>query len=79
VSNSWGGEQCECQCFNDRQSAVPRTHFEVREDAEMLKKVALDLLASALASMVFPLPGGPNRSKPNKHEESCEIAKSLPS
>lgn len=31
-----------------------------------LKNVACDSDATALASMVFPLPGGPKRSKPRK-------------
>lgn len=41
-----------------------QTHFDVREDAETLKNVAPDSEATALASMVFPLPGGPKRSSP---------------
>lgn len=40
------------------------THFDVREEAEILKKVASDSEATALASRVFPVPGGPKRSKP---------------
>lgn len=40
------------------------THFEVSEDAETLKNVASDSEATAFASMVFPFPGGPNKSKP---------------
>lgn len=40
------------------------THFDVKDDAEILKKVASDSDATALASIVFPLPGGPKRSKP---------------
>ena len=36
----------------------------VREDAEMLKKVACTLLATALPIMVLPVPGGPNSSMP---------------
>lgn len=40
------------------------THFDVREDDETLKNVASDSEATALASMVFPLPGGPKRSRP---------------
>jgi len=31
-----------------------------------LKNVACDSEATALASIVFPLPGGPKRSRPNK-------------
>ena len=39
-------------------------HLLVREDALMLKKVALMLLAMALPIRVLPVPGGPNRSSP---------------
>jgi len=42
------------------------THFDVKEEAETLKNVASDSDATALASMVFPLPGGPNKSRPVK-------------
>lgn len=42
------------------------THFEVSDEAETLKKVASDSDATALASMVFPVPGGPKRSKPDQ-------------
>ena len=42
------------------------THFDVREEAETLKKVASDSEATALASIVFPVPGGPKRSKPEE-------------
>lgn len=42
-----------------------QTHFDVKEDAETLKNVASDSEATALASMVFPFPGGPKRSKPD--------------
>lgn len=40
------------------------THFDVNEEAETLKNVASDSDATALASIVFPLPGGPKRSNP---------------
>jgi hypothetical protein len=40
------------------------TYFEVNEEALMLKKVALASVATALASIVFPFPGGPNSNKP---------------
>lgn len=40
------------------------THLEVRLEALMLKKVAADSDATAFASIVFPFPGGPYRSKP---------------
>ena len=39
-------------------------HLLVREEAEMLKKVALMLLAIALPISVLPVPGGPNSSSP---------------
>lgn len=42
------------------------THFDVNEEAETLKKVASDSEATALASRVFPVPGGPKSSKPAK-------------
>jgi hypothetical protein len=38
--------------------------LDVKDAAEMLKKVALLSLARALASMVFPLPGGPYSNRP---------------
>ena len=44
-------------------SASP-CHLEVSVDAEMLKKVAFDSWARALASRVLPLPGGPYKSSP---------------
>lgn len=45
------------------------THLDVSEDADTLKKVASDSEATALASMVFPLPGGPNRSRPEDESQ----------
>mmetsp|Transcript_5386 Transcript_5386/g.13030 ORF Transcript_5386/g.13030 Transcript_5386/m.13030 type:complete len:228 (+) Transcript_5386:124-807(+) len=39
-------------------SESPR-HLETMLDAEMLKKVVLHSVATALASIVFPVPGGP--------------------
>ena len=39
-------------------------HLLVRDDALMLKKVALMLLAMALPMRVLPVPGGPKRSRP---------------
>mmetsp|Transcript_9902 Transcript_9902/g.19979 ORF Transcript_9902/g.19979 Transcript_9902/m.19979 type:complete len:388 (+) Transcript_9902:142-1305(+) len=44
-------------------SASP-THLEVRVEALMAKKVQVDSVATALASIVLPLPGGPYRSRP---------------
>lgn len=43
------------------------THFDVKDAAETLKKVASDSEATALASIVFPLPGGPKRRRPEKN------------
>lgn len=40
------------------------THFDVNEEADTLKNVAFDSEATALASMVFPFPGGPNNNSP---------------
>lgn len=39
-------------------------HLEVREEAEMEKKVARMLEATALPSSVLPVPGGPKRRMP---------------
>jgi hypothetical protein len=39
-------------------------HLEAREDALMLKKEVSPTVATALASSVLPVPGGPNRSTP---------------
>ena len=36
----------------------------VSDDDEMLKKSALDSVATAFASIVFPVPGGPKRRIP---------------
>ncbi|KAH3868643.1 hypothetical protein DPMN_031794 [Dreissena polymorpha] len=41
-----------------------RTHLEVKLEALMLKNVALDSFATAFASIVLPLPGGPNNNIP---------------
>lgn len=45
-------------------------HFEVSVDAETEKKVDLDSVATALASIVFPVPGGPNNSIPRAGSRS---------
>jgi len=39
-------------------------HFETILLAEILKKVDLHSVATAFASIVFPVPGGPNKSTP---------------
>jgi hypothetical protein len=44
------------------------THFEVKEEAETLKNVASDSEATAFASIVFPLPGGPKSNKPKSKQ-----------
>ncbi|KAH3666500.1 hypothetical protein OGAPHI_003496 [Ogataea philodendri] len=39
-------------------------YLEVKEDAEIEKKVDFDSVATARASMVLPVPGGPNNNIP---------------
>lgn len=39
-------------------------HFETKELALMLKKVELHSVATALANIVFPFPGGPYKRIP---------------
>ena len=39
-------------------------YLEVSEAALMLKKVHFASVATALANIVLPLPGGPNKSRP---------------
>ena len=39
-------------------------HFEVKDEALMLKKVNPDLAAIHFAIIVLPVPGGPKRSNP---------------
>lgn len=39
-------------------------HLETRDEALILKKVDLHSVATALANMVLPLPGGPYKSIP---------------
>lgn len=48
------------------------THLEVRVEALMLKNTDFASAATALANKVFPLPGGPNSSKPLAGERSPE-------
>ncbi len=40
------------------------THLDVKDEAEMEKKVKPASVAMALAIMVLPLPGGPNNNRP---------------
>mmetsp|Transcript_17107 Transcript_17107/g.40805 ORF Transcript_17107/g.40805 Transcript_17107/m.40805 type:complete len:219 (+) Transcript_17107:841-1497(+) len=50
---------------NARTSFSPTPcHLEVRDDAEMEKKVHDASVATAFASIVLPVPGGPNNSRP---------------
>jgi hypothetical protein len=44
-------------------SDSPR-HLEAKEAADTLKKVVLPVVAIAFASIVFPVPGGPNSNTP---------------
>ena len=41
-------------------------YLEINSDPTILKKVALVSFATALASKVFPVPGGPYKITPNK-------------
>lgn len=52
------------QTQSKAQTKETHTHFDVSEEADTLKNVASDSEATALASMVFPVPGGPKRSRP---------------
>ena len=47
-----------------RDGSAVHLYFEASVAAEMLKKVVLHSVATALASMVLPVPGGPNMSTP---------------
>lgn len=42
------------------------THFDVIELTDMLRKLAPDCTATAFASSVLPVPGGPNSRMPEK-------------
>lgn len=57
-------EDCKQNQMSTKIQSQGQTHFDVKEDAETLKNVASDSEATALASIVFPLPGGPKRSNP---------------
>ena len=54
--------------YNNYNHEERHTHFDVKDEAEMLKKVASDSEATAFASMVLPVPGGPNKSKPKRNK-----------
>jgi hypothetical protein len=45
-------------------------YLEANVEEETLKKVVWHSVATALANMVFPVPGGPNRSNPCTGEPS---------
>ena len=47
-------------------------HLDVSVEAETEKKVDLDSVATARASIVFPVPGGPKRSMPRAGSRSPE-------
>ena len=47
-----------------KKQSSNRYHLLTMDDAEMLKNVVLHSVATARASIVFPVPGGPNRSTP---------------
>ena len=43
---------------------LPHLYLDARVDEETLKKVVFVSVATALANIVFPVPGGPNMSTP---------------
>lgn len=51
-------------------SELPR-HLEATDEAEMLKKVVLHSVATALASRVLPVPGGPYSKMPYTPQAAC--------
>mmetsp|Transcript_19975 Transcript_19975/g.51516 ORF Transcript_19975/g.51516 Transcript_19975/m.51516 type:complete len:339 (+) Transcript_19975:658-1674(+) len=56
---------CAAMAKRARTSFSPSPNiFEVSDDAEIEKNVAPDSAATALASSVLPVPGGPKRSRP---------------
>ncbi len=59
--------------FGTKISGWKHTHFEVRVEALMLKNVAADSDATALASIVLPFPGGPYSSRPTTRIEKLQI------
>ena len=48
-------------------------YLDARVDEETLKKVVLHSVATALASMVLPVPGGPNISTPCIGTSPCHM------
>mmetsp|Transcript_4761 Transcript_4761/g.16384 ORF Transcript_4761/g.16384 Transcript_4761/m.16384 type:complete len:204 (+) Transcript_4761:2053-2664(+) len=64
-TNITEGAQCLATANNARTIFSPSPiHLEVNEDAEIEKNVALHCEATAFPIIVFPVPGGPNKSKP---------------
>ena len=60
-----------------RMRAAPRpANISTNEEADWAKKVALDSLATALASSVLPVPGGPCSRMPLRHA-GAELAEAL--
>ena len=51
-------------------SELPR-HLEATDEAEMLKKVVLHSVATARASRVLPVPGGPYSKMPYTIQAAC--------
>ena len=50
-------------------------HLLTMEDAEMLKKVVLHSVATALASRVFPVPGGRGGEREGERNVGVEMLK----
>ena len=58
---------------NQETKAGSCTHFDVKEEAAMLKNVAWASDAIALARNVLPFPGGPKRSNPVKNSKNSKV------
>lgn len=61
--------------------SAPHLYFEARVAEETLKNVVLHSLATAFASIVFPVPGGPNSRTPCRTgagEGSSQAEQGLP-
>ncbi len=54
---------------------TPHLYLDARVDEETLKKVVLHSVATALASMVLPVPGGPNISTPCICTSPCHMCR----
>ena len=55
---------CNSPSFPFSPFYIAHLYFEARVEEETLKKVVWHSVATALASIVFPVPGGPNISTP---------------